>query len=185
MPVSGLDPSLALVRVVGSVDAKTLVVGDAVDPERVDAACRRALAYELIGLATTMLSATSEYAGARVQFGHPIGSFQAVKHRLADVFVALRAAEAAADDSTGDPSEPDTHLAAMAAKCLAGRALRIAAENCLQVMGAIGFTAEHDLHNFIARGTVLESLYGSAHELRVELGHRLLARGVMPRRAVL
>jgi alkylation response protein AidB-like acyl-CoA dehydrogenase len=112
-----------------------------------------------------------------VQFGQPIGAFQAVKHRLADVLVALRAAEVATDESwTGD-----TVFATGAAKCLAGRAFRLAAENCLQVMGAIGFTLEHDLHRFIVRGTVLDVLYGSARELRVELGRTLADRGRVPR----
>ena len=67
------------------------------------------------------------------------------------------------------------------AKCLAGRAACLASENCLQVMGAIGFTEEHDLHRFIARATVLDVLFGSAHQLRIELGRALLRRGSMPR----
>jgi alkylation response protein AidB-like acyl-CoA dehydrogenase len=79
----------------------------------------------------------------------------------------------------------DTVFAAAAAKCLAGRAFRLAAENCLQVMGAIGFTLEHDLHRFILRGTVLDVLYGSARELRVELGRALVERGRVPRPGVL
>ena len=124
-----------------------------------------------------MLELTTEYAGARTQFGQPIGAFQAVKHRLADVLVALRAAEGAADESGND----DAAFAAAAAKCLAGRAFRLAAENCLQVMGAIGFTMEHELHDYIVRGTVLDVLYGSARELRVELGRMLLERERMPR----
>ena len=139
------------------------------------------LAYELVGLGSAMLDLTTEYAGARVQFGQPIGAFQAVKHRLADVLVALRAAEVAADESWNG----DTVFAAAAAKCLAGRAFRLAAENCLQVMGAIGFTLEHDLHRFILRGTVLDVLYGSARELRIELGRALDERGRVPRPGVL
>ena len=177
VPVGGMDPTIGLVRVTGTVAAGAFEARDAVAADAAEPACRRALAYELVGLGSAMLDLTTEYAGARTQFGQPIGAFQAVKHRLADVLVALRAAEAAADESGND----DAGFAAAAAKCLAGRAFRLAAENCLQVMGAIGFTMEHELHHFIVRGTVLDVLYGSARELRVELGHTLLERGRVPR----
>jgi len=179
--INGMDPTLGLVRITGRVAAGAFELADVPAPDAVEPSCRRALAYELIGLGSTMLAVAAEYAGARTQFGQPIGTFQAVKHRLADVLVALRGAEVAADESaTGD-----TAFAATAAKCLAGRAFRLAAENCLQVMGAIGFTLEHDLHRFILRGTVLDVLYGSARELRVELGRTLVEGGRVPRPGVL
>ena len=77
-------------------------------------------------------------------------------------------------------------FAAVAAKALAGRPFRLAAsEHCLQVLGAIGFTLEHDLHRFILRGPVLDRLYGSERELRVELGRALVDRGRVPRPGVL
>jgi hypothetical protein len=179
--IHGMDPTLGLTRVVGTVAEGAFELRDAPSPEAAEPACRRALAYELVGLGSAMLDLTVEYAGVRTQFGQPIGAFQAVKHRLADVLVALRAAEVAADESW----EGDTAVAAAAAKCLAGRAFRLAAENCLQVMGAIGFTLEHDLHRFILRGTVLDVLYGSARELRVEVGRALVERRRMPRPGVL
>ncbi len=179
--IHGMDPTLGLVRVTGTVRAGTFELADVTAPDATEPACRRAVAYELIGLGTAMLDVTAEYAGAREQFGQPIGAFQAVKHRLADVLVALRAAGVAADESWNG----DTAFAAVAAKCLAGHAFRLAAENCLQVMGAIGFTLEHDLHRFILRGTVLDVLYGSARELRVELGRALVDRGRVPRPGVL
>jgi hypothetical protein len=179
--IHGMDPTLGLVRVTGRVGAGTFDLSDVAAPGAAEPACRRAVAYELMGLGQAMLDMTAEYAGAREQFGQPIGAFQAVKHRLADVLVALRAAGVAADESWNG----DTVFAATAAKCLAGRAFRLAAENCLQVMGAIGFTLEHDLHRFILRGTVLDVLYGSARELRVELGRALVERGRVPRPGVL
>jgi hypothetical protein len=179
--IHGMDPTLGLTRVVGTVPEGAFELRDAPSPEAAEPACRRALAYELVGLGSAMLDRTVEYAGARTQFGQPIGAFQAVKHRLADVLVALRAAEVAADESW----DGETAFAAAAAKCLAGRAFRLAAENCLQVMGAIGFTLEHDLHRFILRGTVLDVVYGSARELRVEVGRALLDRGRMPRPGLL
>ena len=174
-----MDPSLGLVRVHGAAPAPSLATGSAASPAAVEAACRRAISYELIGLATTMLSMAAEYAGTRVQFGQPIGAFQSVKHRLADVLVAVRSAEVVADESWEDAA--DAALAAAAAKCLAGRAGRLAAENCLQVMGAIGFTEEHVLHRYIARATVLDVLYGSARSLRGRPRPRAPRGGSMPR----
>jgi hypothetical protein len=179
--IVGMDPTLGLVRVAGTVRAGAFDIRDGAAPDAAEPACRRALAYELVGLGSAMLDLTAEYAKARVQFGQPIGAFQAVKHRLADVLVALRAAEVAADESW----DADTVFAAAVAKCLAGRAFRLAAENCLQVTGAIGFTLEHDLHRFVWRGTVLDVLLGSARELRVELGRALVERGRVPRPGVL
>jgi hypothetical protein len=181
VPLAGMDPTIGLTRVVGAVPESVLDGGLPVESAAVAAACRRAVSYELIGLASTMLATTCEYAGSRVQFGQPIGAFQAVKHRLADVLVAVRAAEHATNESWDAPTPVDAHLAAMGAKCLAGRAARVAAENCLQVMGAIGFTVEHELHRFIARATVLDVMFGSARQLRTELGRALLDRGRVPR----
>jgi len=180
-PIGGLDPSMALLRVRGTVaPARVTAVAD-VALDGVVPACRRALAYEMNGCSTAMLALATEYAGARVQFGQPIGGFQAVKHRLADVYVATRAASVVADESW----ESDPAVTATAAKALAGRATRVASENCLQVLGAIGFTEEHDLHRFARRGQVLDALYGSGRELEAELGRVLLARGRAPRPGVL
>jgi hypothetical protein len=180
-PIAGLDPSLGLVGVHGTVGGGAFEVRSEASAEAVEAACRRALAYELIGLTSTMLESAAEYAGQRLQFGQPIGSFQAVKHRLADVLVARRAGAVAADESwSGDAS-----LTAAVAKCLAGRAFLLAAENGLQVLGAIGFTLEHGLHRFILRGTVLDALYGSTRRLRREIGLELRRRDRMPRPGVL
>jgi hypothetical protein len=180
-PIAGLDPSLGLVRVHGAVATGGFDVRSDVSAGAVEPACRRALAYELLGLASAMLDSAAEYAGQRVQFGQPIGTFQAVKHRLADVLVARNAGAVAADAAwSGDAS-----LAAAVAKCLAGRAFLLAAENCLQVLGAIGFTTEHELHRFILRGTVLDALYGSTRRLRREIGAELLQRDHVPRPGVL
>jgi hypothetical protein len=175
--VGGLDPSLGLVRVRGTAPARAVTFQADVAPDAVAVACRRALAYELLGASSAMLADAADYAKVRTQFGQPIGAFQAVKHRLADVYVAVRAATVVADESW----ESETELMTLAAKSLAARACAVASENCLQVLGAIGFTLEHDLHRFIRRGKVLDRLYGSQRELRIELGHALRARDRMPR----
>ncbi len=113
----------------------------------------------------------------RRQFGQPIGAFQAVKHRLADVYVARQAAAAVVEESWRSDPECTT----VAAKALAAHAGALASEHCLQVLGAIGFTLEHDLHRFVRRVRVLDRLYGAQHALRLELGRLLQARGRMPR----
>ena len=169
--VRGLDPDLGLVRVTGRAP------DGLVDGGAATVAARRALAAELLGVAASMLDTATEHAKSRMQYGQPIGVFQAVKFRLADVLVAIQAAEVVLEEAWAD----DADVATTAAKCLAGRAFRLAAENCLQVLGAIGFTWEHDLHRFIRRGLVLDVLYGSTEELRRELGTALIGRGTTPR----
>jgi alkylation response protein AidB-like acyl-CoA dehydrogenase len=175
--VGGLDPSMGLVRVRGVVAPTAVAVRTDLVPDAVAVACRRALAYELLAASTAMLGTAADYAKVRTQFGQPIGAFQAVKHRLADVYVGVRAAAVVTDESWD--SEPA--LLTLAAKSLAAGAFSLAAENCLQVLGAIGFTLEHDLHRYIRRGKVLDRLYGSERELRLELGAALRERGRMPR----
>jgi hypothetical protein len=174
VPVRGLDPDLGLLRITGHAPAGV------VDGGRARVAARRALAAELLGVASTMLDTATEHAKVRMQYGQPIGGFQAVKFRLADVLVAIQAAEVVAEEAWGEEAD----VAATAAKCLAGRAFRLAAENCLQVLGAIGFTWEHELHRFIRRGLVLDVCYGSTEELRRELGTTLIERGTSPRLGV-
>jgi hypothetical protein len=175
--LGGIDPSLELVHVRGRVAQSDVTAHDGVDDAPVAQACRRAIAYELLGATDAMLATATEYAKVRTQFGQPIGSFQAVKHRLADVLVARQAAAAVVDESWR--SEPE--CTTLAAKALAAHAGALASENCLQVLGAIGFTLEHDLHRFVRRVRVLDRLYGAESELRTELGRLLKARRQVPR----
>ena len=97
----------------------------------------------------------------RVQFGRPIASFQAVRHRLAETLVAIEGAEA----TLGLPGDDDPDLTALLAKAAAGKAALTAAKHCQQVLGGIGFTAEHDLHHHVKRALVLDGLLGSSREL--------------------
>lgn len=171
-PIDGMAPELGLVRVRGAVDPTGVDLSPVAWPGAV-AAARRALAHELAAIAAVMVELAAGYAVDRVQFGRPIGAFQAIQHRLADSHVAVEAARSAAThaDETGG------ELAAGAAKALAGNALRTSARHCQQVLGAIGFTWDHPFHFALRRGTVLELLYGSAPELRRELGRALCAGG--------
>jgi alkylation response protein AidB-like acyl-CoA dehydrogenase len=111
------------------------------------------LASELFGVAEQCLGMTVTYVKERHQFARPVGSFQALKHRLADVWVAVTQARAAARYAaaclaTGDP---DTPVAVALAKAASGDAAVLAAEECVQLHGGIGFTWEHPAHLLLKR----------------------------------
>ncbi|OBF14885.1 acyl-CoA dehydrogenase family protein [Mycobacterium sp. ACS4331] len=142
---------------------------------------RRAVGWWLVGSARAMLSLARQHALDRVQFGKPIASFQAVRHRLAETLVAIEGAEA----TLGLPGTESPDLTAMLAKAAAGRAALTAAKHCQQVLGGIGFTEEHDLHVHVKRVLVLDGLLGSSRELTRKVGAGLRARGSVPRLAEL
>jgi len=162
---AGLDGELPL-RQVAAGDA-----GHAADAGLPLCAGRRAIGWWLVGTGRAMLALARSHALDRVQFGRPLASFQAVRHRLAETYVALEGAEAAliaADSSTS----PD--LSALLAKAAAGQAALTAARHCQQVLGGIGFTAEHGLHRHVRRALALDGLLGSARELTREAGTLLV-----------
>ncbi|MFC8274773.1 acyl-CoA dehydrogenase family protein [Streptomyces sp. NPDC057271] len=119
-----------------------------------------ALAAEAIGAAQAALDRTVEYVGSREQFGRPVGSFQAIKHRIADLYVQV---EAARSLTYGAAREPATGALALAA---ALEALRTVAGETIQLHGGIGFTWEHEAHLYIKRATADELLFGPARRLR-------------------
>jgi alkylation response protein AidB-like acyl-CoA dehydrogenase len=117
-----------------------------------------AAAAMLLGLAERMLDMAVAYARSREQFGQPIGSFQAVKHRLATAKTAIELARPVVYAAAWSlaRSQPDRSIAVSLAKLFANRAGNSAARESLQVHGAIGFAAEHDLHLFLKRAKALE-----------------------------
>jgi alkylation response protein AidB-like acyl-CoA dehydrogenase len=135
-----------------------------------------ATANVLNGVAMRMLETTVAYVKARHQFGRPVGSFQAVKHKLASVHVALESSRAAAWYAAYAISreQPDAQVAASAAKVCACEAEALANREALQCHGGIGFTWEHDLHLWLKRGKALESAYGSAAWHRAALAAELV-----------
>lgn len=148
------------------------------DPVRlVDA--RRAVGWWLVGASRAMLALARQHALDRVQFGRPIAGFQAVRHRLAETLVAIEGAEA----TLNLPGEDNPDLTALLAKAAAGKAALTTARHCQQVLGGIGFTAEHDLHHHVKRVLVLDGLLGSSRELTRRAGAGLRARGSVPRLA--
>jgi alkylation response protein AidB-like acyl-CoA dehydrogenase len=141
---------------------------------------RIAAAHEILGAAEGALDLALEHACTRVQFGKPIGSFQAVRHLLAwartDCAAVLEVArQAAALDLAAPPHFDEI------AKALAGRNARRICERSLQVLGGIGFTAEQDHHHFHSRVLALDAVLGTSAELTRGLGAWLRESRTDPR----
>ncbi len=143
------------------------ISGDAVDPVAFDAVTERmalVVAAELVGVARWLVDTAVAYAKERVQFGKPIGSFQAVQHKLVDAALAYqRAAAAVAFAAMAvDADDPDRHRAVHVAKAEAGLAARGAAKDAMQVLAGIGYTWEHDLHLHMRRAYDDDALFGTS-----------------------
>jgi alkylation response protein AidB-like acyl-CoA dehydrogenase len=133
-----------------------------------------ATAAVLLGLAQRMLDMTVTYAKERQQFARQIGSFQAVKHRLADTLVAIELARPVVYAAAWSlaRSLADSGASVALAKLFANRAANSAARESLQVHGGIGFAAEHDLHLWLKRAKALEfASGGSFAQLERLAGH--------------
>ncbi|MFA1703775.1 acyl-CoA dehydrogenase family protein [Mycobacterium intracellulare] len=147
--VTTMDPTRRLARV---QPQEAEAIG--ADPGLADKAAVL-LAAEQIGAAQRCLELTVEYAKDRVQFGRPIGSFQALKHRMADLYVTVAAAKAVVSDACDEPSPTN----AAAARLAATEALNTVAAEGIQLHGGIAITWEHDMHLYFKRA------HGSAHLL--------------------
>ncbi len=142
---------------------------------------------EAVGGARWCLDTAAEHARTREQFGRPIGQFQGVKHRLADMLVTVEQAVAAtwdaaivADQSrlaghTTDDTEAQGRLAVQLAAALALDGYVEAAKGAIQVLGGMGFTWEHDAHVHLRRATTLRQLVGGTAPLRAEAARLALA----------
>jgi len=127
-------------------------------------------AAEAIGIAQWCVDTAAEYAKARVQFGRPIGQFQGVKHRCAEMLARLELARAAVWDAAraaDDLDDPGTPLAIAIAAALAFDAAFDNAKDCVQTLGGIGFTWEHDAHMYLRRAMTLHAVTGTPDEWRV------------------
>ena len=153
--------------------------GVQVAPERVLAggteAVRRALeestvamAIETLGTCQAIFEVTLQYAKDREQFGVPIGSFQAVKHRLADCYLALERARALCYFAAACLAEDDPrrHDATAMAKAAAGDCQRFVAAEGIQLLGGIAYTWEHDQHLWVKRAFTGDLLFGTARQHR-------------------
>ncbi|MCB1004408.1 MAG: acyl-CoA/acyl-ACP dehydrogenase [Acidimicrobiales bacterium] len=135
-------------------------------------------AAELLGAADRVLGMTVDYAKERVQFGRPIGSFQAVKHRCADMLVDVEGMRSVVYYAAWclSADDPDRSVAASTAKTWCSDAGRRVMASGLQVHGGIGFTWEHDLHLFLKRAQLDEVSFGDATHHRTRLAGLLRAR---------
>jgi hypothetical protein len=185
--VNGLDPELSTSLVTGSISHQAKGE-DAGDLSRWDCALangRWALSHQLIGLMDAMQMLALSHALERSQFGRQIGSFQAIRHRLAEAHVATEAARSAAYAARpfGHPSWErfDASMASELAKLISGRSAIKVTAHCQQVLAGIGFTSDHPFHRFMKRAVVLERMLGDAEQLAESVGRRLAVLGEAPR----
>jgi alkylation response protein AidB-like acyl-CoA dehydrogenase len=138
---------------------------------------RAAAAAEALGVAQRALDLGVEHAKTRMQFGKPIGTYQAVSHPLAQSYTDVELARSLVYWAAWCVAEDDERapLAAAAAKAFATEAAVAACERSIQVHGGIGFTWEHPLHRFYKRAIWLEGFGARPAELRLEVADALLA----------
>jgi alkylation response protein AidB-like acyl-CoA dehydrogenase len=177
-PLTSMDPGTRLGQV--TLDAAAVAAEAMLPAEAVPFLLERgavAAAAEMLGAARRCLDMAVEYAKVREQFGQPIGSFQAIRHRCAEMLLDVENSHAAtyyAAWALASGAE-DGPLAASVAKSYVNDATRKVCGDAIQVHGGIGFTWEYDLHLYFKRAKALEPLYGDAEHHR-ELIVRRVAR---------
>jgi len=182
-PVVGLDAtrSLATLNLAGLRIGADRVLGDP-GPDTA-MALRTAvdesitgLALEIVGTSQTIFDVTLAYAKERHQFGVPIGSFQAIKHKFADMLVLLERARATSYFAALTVAEADSRrtIAAATAKAAAGDCQRRIGREGIQIHGGIGFTWEHNMHIYVRRALTDAQLLGPADEQRARIADLIL-----------
>ncbi|MER7339851.1 acyl-CoA dehydrogenase family protein [Streptomyces sp. NPDC000075] len=172
-PHESADPTRPTAEV--RADALTLPAGRLLDLDEAlvrDLACVL-FAADACGTAAWALHTAAEYAKNREQFGHPIGRFQGVKHLCADMLVRLEQARALAWDAANAADE-EPGVRALVAALAAGTALDASyscAKDCIQILGGIGFTWEHDAHIHLRRALVARQLLGPGDRHRLRAVH--------------
>ncbi len=133
------------------------------------------LAAEMMGAAQKVLETATEYAKIRVQFGRPIGSFQAVQHKCANMLLDVESAKSVIYYASWAVTNevPEAPLAAATAKAAASDAFRRTASEGIQVHGGIGFTWEHDMHLYFKRAKSSEVIFGDASFNRAQMANLL------------
>ncbi|WP_145273402.1 acyl-CoA dehydrogenase [Prescottella equi] len=166
-PQDGID----VLRGSARVEADRVTVGsdrvlDGVDARRVQSIVSVVFGAEAVGVLSWCVSTAAEYAKTRVQFGRPIGQFQAVKHKCAHMGIALEKARAAIWDAASalDVDDATADFAAEAAALIVPDAAVQVAQDCIQVHGGIGFTWEHDAHLYYRRALAIRGLLGTREE---------------------
>ncbi|MEV4242350.1 acyl-CoA dehydrogenase [Streptosporangium canum] len=165
-PVRSLDLTRGVAKV--ELDAVAVPAGRVLDGLEGPGVLNLAailLGAEAAGIASWCVSAASDYAKVRVQFGRPIGQFQGVKHKAARMLVALEQARATVWDATraADAGDEAAYAAAIAGVVAPDAAVRCA-KDAVQIFGGIGYTYEHDAHLYYRRALTLRALLGSSSE---------------------
>ncbi|MEZ5183211.1 MAG: acyl-CoA dehydrogenase family protein [Acidimicrobiales bacterium] len=173
----GLDATQGLATFDGDADGTPLA---GVTDQQVEAIGIVLAAAEAIGGTSWCVETAAAWARDRRQFGRPIGQFQGVKHRCADMLVRLEAARAAVWDAAAaldgdDPWGDAAQVAVATAGALALDAFVDDAKDCIQVLGGIGFTWEHDAHLYLRRATALRQLFGGHRRWRARLATAAIA----------
>jgi alkylation response protein AidB-like acyl-CoA dehydrogenase len=182
-PTAVIDPTMPIATVVldgveVEADRVLLEPGDPGAPSAVQRALEEAtvaLALSTTATCRAIFEATLQYAKDREQFGRPIGSFQALKHRLADMYLAVERASSLAYYAALTIAEDDDRraVAVSMAKAASGECQRLVVGDGLQLHGGIGFTWEHDLHFLLKRAKCGDLLFGTAAAHRAHLAQLL------------
>jgi alkylation response protein AidB-like acyl-CoA dehydrogenase len=161
LPAETVDPNRPQATIAFHRAPATLLSADAPLDRILDLACV-ALSAEQVGAAQRAFDLTLAYAKQRVQFGRPIGSFQAVKHRLADLFALLESARSASYGAAfAAASGHELTVAASRAKAYCSEAFSAVAAEAIQLHGGIGITWEHPIHLYFKRAHATSHLFGS------------------------
>ena len=174
MPLVSLDMTRQLCEIsLDDTPARQLAVGDAA-VEAIDAgltAGAAVIAAEQLGVAQRCLDMTVAYLKERRQFARPVGSFQALKHRLADLWTTITLARAASRYAVSclASGDPDAPVAVALAKSACCDAAVTAAQECVQLHGGIGFTWEHPAHLYLKRAKASSIAFGTPGEHRAAL----------------
>ena len=180
-PMPGLDASrtYAVVRLRDVVVSADRALGGADDSgavlRRVVQEATVALSAELVGTCQAIFDMVRAYVSEREQFGVKVGSFQAIKHKMANMYVALESARATTYFAAAAIAEEDERreVAVAMAKASVGDCQKLIAQEGIQCLGGIGYTWEHDMHLFVKRAKAGAALFGTGAQHLEHLAHLL------------
>ena len=163
------DVAVPAERLLGGSDASSAALGRVVQEATV------ALCAELVGTCETIFDIVRAYVSEREQFGVKVGSFQAIKHKMANMYVALESARATAYFAAAAIAEEDERrdVAVAMAKSSVGDCQKLVAQEGIQCLGGIGYTWEHDMHLYVKRAKAGAALFGTSAQHLEHLAHLL------------
>ena len=179
--VEGVDLTRPLAKIAAdniTVPADRLLAG--IDRTAVTSLAAILFGAEACGIANWAVRTAADYAKIRYQFGRPIGQFQAVKHRCARMLTGAEQAEATVWDAARTPDGAEREFAASVAAVVALDSAVDAANDCIQTLGGIGYTWEHDAHLYYRRALSLRALLGPSIRWRERVAAMAMADGIKP-----